>query len=148
MSLTNALWIHVTGLLNISSFIYGGVTVFSAGPNSDGIGGNLTQQMVASNTALDEVWVLSLPAFAWFKANYTAETNRWRQSCNVVGNRQMITVGGQNINDQNLGQQSRDPFVQGVGIFDLTEMTWSSGYDAHAAPYVTPQVVKDWYNAG
>ena len=128
--------------------MYGGVNIVSSGVYSSGSGGNLSEQSSASNTALDEVWVLSLPAFAWFKANYTAQNNRWRHTCNIAGNRQMITIGGININDQNLGGQSKDPFSQGFGVFDLTELTWSSGYDAHAAPYETPGVIKDWYNAG
>ena len=128
--------------------MYGGVSIVSSGEDSSGSAGNISEQVMAANTALDEVWVLSLPAFAWFKANYTAQNNRWRHTCNVVGNRQMITIGGQNINDENSGITSKDPFTLGFGVFDLTQLTWSSGYDAHAAPYETPQVVKGWYIAG
>ena len=128
--------------------MYGGVTVISSGVDSSGPPGNISSEVMDSNNALDEVWVLSLPAFAWFKANYTAQNSRWRHTCNVVGNRQMISVGGQNVNDGNSKITSKDPFTQGFGVFDLTEMTWSSGYDAHAAAYKTPQVVKDWYDAG
>ncbi|KAK4541670.1 hypothetical protein LTR36_007814 [Oleoguttula mirabilis] len=35
-----------------------------------------------------------------------------------------------------------DPFERGLGIFDMTEMTWSSSYDANAAKYQTPDVIK------
>lgn len=66
--------------------------------------------------------------------------------CQVVGNRQMLSVGGNNPLDANSETTSKDPMAQGLQIFDLSDMTWSSSYDAHAAPYTTPQVVKDWYN--
>ena len=57
----------------------------------------------------------------------------------------MLSIGGFNPLDVNNEVKSIDPIPQGLQIFDLTEMTWSSKYDANAAPYTTPQVVKDWY---
>ena len=59
----------------------------------------------------------------------------------------MLSIGGLNpldVNNEN-SVFSTDPIPQGLQIFDLTEMTWSSKYDANAAPYITPQVVKAWY---
>jgi hypothetical protein len=41
-----------------------------------------------------------------------------------------------------------DPFTQGIGIFDATDMVWKSGYDADPPSYRSPQVVKDWYSEG
>ncbi len=38
-----------------------------------------------------------------------------------------------------------DPWPQGIGIFDMTAMEWKEGYDADAAPYMTPDVVKAYY---
>ena len=38
-----------------------------------------------------------------------------------------------------------DPWPQGLGIFDLTAMEWKEGYDPAAAPYVTPDAVKAYY---
>ena len=109
-------------------------------------GSNLTPQQQAENTVLDEVWVLSLPAFVWVKANYTAQQTRILHTCQVVGNRQLLSVGGHDPNDSKYGYWSRDPWQQGLGIFDLTEMAWTSSYNTNAAPYNTPQVIKDWYN--
>jgi hypothetical protein len=113
-------------------------------PHSDG---NLTNAQVSENTNLDEVWVLSLPAFVWFKANYAANQTRGRHTCEIVGNRQMLSIGGTDPNDANVGQLTKDPMAQGLQIFDLTRMAWTSGYDANAPPYQSPQVVKDWYAA-
>jgi len=109
--------------------------------------GNLTEQQVTDNTNLDEIWVLSLPAFVWFKADYAPRQTRWKHTCNVVGNRQMLSIGGIDPNDANHVSISKDPIAQGLQVFDLTNMRWTSGYDAGAAPYQSPKVVKDWYNA-
>ena len=119
------------------SFIYGG---WAAGDK----GANLTPQENATNTALDEVFVLSLPGFVWFKANYTAANPRNGHRCHVVGNRQMLVVGGVDsrfYNDSLQYNHTRpDTFSQGLGVFDMTEMQWSDQYDANAESYVTPQV--------
>ena len=38
-----------------------------------------------------------------------------------------------------------DPWTQSIGIFDMTEMRWTDGYNAIAEDYVTPDVVRAWY---
>ena len=40
-----------------------------------------------------------------------------------------------------------DPWQQGIGIFDMSEMQWKDSYDASAAPYVTPDIVKSYYQS-
>ena len=119
------------------SFMYGG----NANPN---ITGNMTTAQISQFNAFDEVYVLSLPAFAWFKANYTAVQSRQKHTCEVF-RRQMLSIGGYSTTDNNLGHLSTDRFSQGLGIFDLTAMQWSDSYDTDAAPYQTPDVVKAWY---
>ena len=62
----------------------------------------------------------------------------------------MLVVGGvdrkKNYPDY---WMERDPFPQGLGIFDMTAMTWvtNGSYNAKADPYRSPQVVEDWYKA-
>ena len=94
---------------------------------------------------LDAVYVLSLPAFNWQKASYTPRRSRAWHTCNLVGGRQMVIVGGKQpwLNDSS---QITDIWSQGLGIFDLSAMEWKDQYDAAAAPYVTPDAVKAWYN--
>jgi hypothetical protein len=57
----------------------------------------------------------------------------------------MVVVGGKQpwLSDSN---QVPDIWTQGIGIFDLSAMEWKDQYDAAAPPYVTPDVVKAWYN--
>jgi hypothetical protein len=56
----------------------------------------------------------------------------------------MVVVGGKQpwLSDSS---QITDFLSQGLGIFDLSAMEWKDQYDAAAAPYVTPDVVKAWY---
>jgi hypothetical protein len=100
--------------------------------------------------ALDEVFVLTLPGFVWFKANYTARQSRQSHTCHVVGNRQLLTIGGIDPGVQEFFSvayaNATDPFTQGLGIFDLTEMKWAQRYDANAPTYQSPGVVRDYYN--
>ncbi|KAL9036718.1 MAG: hypothetical protein Q9180_004135 [Flavoplaca navasiana] len=121
-------------------FMYGG-------GNIDGLDGNITLTQYQEFLTLDEVYVLSLPAFRWFKADYPAQYPRFRHSCNVVGNRQMLSIGGQDPTNIYNNTFTADPFLQGLGIFDLTTMQWSDQYNAEAEPYETPAVVKAWYAA-
>ena len=106
---------------------------------------NLTAQQITDFTTYDAVYILSLPAFVWFKADYTPQYPRFRHTCEVVGTRQMLSIGGHPFIDNNLGIYSRDPFLQGLGIFDMTDLQWKSKYDAGAEDYKTPRVIKDWY---
>jgi hypothetical protein len=70
------------------------------------------------------------------------ETNyaRFGHSCNVVGNRQMVVIGGAIDTAQQDGVV--DPWSNGIGIFDLSEMQWKDSYNATAGAYVTPEFVK------
>ncbi|KAL8652408.1 MAG: hypothetical protein Q9226_004283 [Calogaya cf. arnoldii] len=121
-------------------FLYGGSNVV-------GLNANLSLTQYAENIALDEVYVLSLPAFAWFKADYPPRHPRVRHTCQVVGNRQMLSIGGHDPTNVYNNTWIADPFSQGLGIFDLTAMQWSDRYNADAEPYETPAVVKAWYAA-
>ena len=96
----------------------------------------------------DEVWVLSLPAFRWFKADYTAVSPRMGHTCHVVGHRQLLTIGGVDPMQTDLVTVWKGPdrFSQGLGIFDMSAMTWASYYNASAAGYVRPEAVKAWYD--
>ncbi|KAI0974876.1 hypothetical protein F4678DRAFT_421123 [Xylaria arbuscula] len=102
-----------------------------------------------TNTTYDDIYVLSLPGFAWFKLSPTQEFPRWGHSCAVGGNSQMLVIGGQSIlpdGDQSL--YDPDPWPQGIGVFDLQKLDWSDSYQPNSTIYQTPQVIDDWYRAG
>lgn len=91
----------------------------------------------------DDVSILSLPGFVWKSANARAKdwTGRAFMSCVRAGNRQMIVVGGDS-------GRAKDTFPKGLGVFDMTDLTWKDSYDAGAAEYDSPQVIKSWYDEG
>lgn len=115
-------------------FIYGG---YRAGLSD--------QQFVRAS---DEVYVLSLPGFVWFKADYPATSARHMHSCDIVGHggSQMVVTGGVDPTARDgPTESSRDPWTNGINIFDLSAMRWKDAYDPNDAPYQTPSVIRDWY---
>lgn len=104
----------------------------------------------------DDIHVLSLPAFRWFKANYTASHPRHAHTCEAVGGSQILTIGGADSNSQlqyGLGtdlqkstfNSSVDPFKQGLAIFDMTTMQFADHYAAHPPAYEQSEPVKAYY---
>ena len=71
---------------------------------------------VRSREGWDEIYVLSLPGFVWSKADYESVASRSGMGCAVAGQRQMIVVGGANVE---LGNPEfwydADPFLRGWG---------------------------------
>lgn len=92
----------------------------------------------ANNEYFDQVYVLSIPSFTWTKV-YEGKSPRFAHTCHLVGNRQMLTVGG--ITDNALRTGPCDYQTKGVNIFDLSTLQFGSVYDAQAPPYVVPSPV-------
>lgn len=112
-----------------------------------GWGGNLGPAAIP----YDEVYVLSLPSFNWFKADYLAENPRHAFSCNHIGGGQIVTVGGVNSTTNGPNDlykdvfNTQDQFVQGLSIFDLSTMTWSPNYSAAKAEYSPSDQIQQYY---
>lgn len=130
--------------------------------------GGVVDESLEQTIELGAVYVLSLPAFHWTKYPNPFSFGRYVHSCEVVGNRQMvrliymlstfrmltlsqISIGGK-IAAKGVGLDDTwssipDPWDQGIGIFDLSELQWKESYDASAEPYVTPANIKEWYKS-
>ena len=62
----------------------------------------------------------------------------------------MISIGGHLLDSDHKpdsGGSTPDPWTKGIGIFDMTALAWSSGYDSHAMPYEQSGAVKQYYQA-
>lgn len=112
------------------------------------------------NTPFDDVYVLSLPSFTWTML-YNGTSPRFGHTCHLVGNSQMLRVGGSLTNDKwaimnipstameinnstlNTTVAKCDTETNGVSVFDLTQATWGSAYDPKGAAYGVPQKVID-----
>jgi hypothetical protein len=97
--------------------------------------------------AYDDVWVLSLPSFSWYKADYTPGIGRTLHTCDVA-NGNMIVIGGTSNDDSWItgndvtGTQSyKDPWPWGIGVFDMSRMEWASEFNPNLGPYTTPVMV-------
>lgn len=104
----------------------------------------------ADYEASGDVYILSLPGFVFFKVTpSSSSTKRAEHACVLAGNRQMLSVGGIDV-DLSFPEIffDPDPWKNGLGVLDLTALTWGARYDAKAWPYESPEIVKQWYAKG
>ena len=59
----------------------------------------------------------------------------------------MISIGGRFPSSRQPLGFDRDPWVGGVGVFDMTSFAWTDSYNASAEVYDSPKVVKDYYTS-
>ena len=97
------------------------------------------------NLAADQVYVLTLPGFRWFRANYTSVSPRAQHTCHAATSSQMIIIGGFNPVTVLSWDNTTDPWTQQIGIFDMTALQWKDAYQSNANPYKSPDIVKDFY---
>lgn len=101
------------------------------------------------NNGTDYVWVLSLPAFQWFRVAAMTTERRAYHTCHGYG-RQLISVGGLDYTVSSSWDDRydyTDPYTQGLKVFDMTELNWTNYFDATAPPYETPGLVTNYYNS-
>ncbi|KIW08569.1 uncharacterized protein PV09_00534 [Verruconis gallopava] len=100
----------------------------------------------------DEVYVLSLPSFNWFKADYLAENPRHGLTCNHIGGGQILTVGGVNTTQNGPNNlyddvfNTPDQFTQGLNVFDLSTMAWATSYSAQKQTYSPAAAIQQYYS--
>ena len=98
----------------------------------------------------DVVYILSLPAFHWFKANYTTPSQRYRHKCVAVGN-QMIALGGMDPTQPTANSRANswngtaDPMLQGISVFNLTLLQDQHFFQANASGYIPPGAITSYY---
>lgn len=83
------------------------------------------------------MYVLSLPSFTWTSI-YKGTSPRFGHTCHQVNTRTLLTVGG--IVDFNLSG-SCDWEYRGVGVMDISKLTWGSVFNASLDPYEVPELV-------
>lgn len=97
-------------------------------------------------------YILSLPSFTWFASNLYVYPPRQAQTCTMAPNNQMIMIGGFD-QDQLVPvypdnwNSSPDPWEQGIGVFDMTELQIKDAYNASASAYVSPDIVAQYLNS-
>ena len=74
---------------------------------------------------------------------FNGQAPRYGHTCHPVGDRQMISVGGQQWQDMTAGCDFES---SGVAIYDLPTGEWGSVYNASAFGYGVPEGV--WRDIG
>jgi hypothetical protein len=103
----------------------------------------------ATDTGYLDVFVLSMPAFTWFRANASSDARRSNHFCQDLGGGQMLVIGGREPSDDALtGWTNVDPWTlngnRGMHIFDMSMWAWTGSYSPNAR-YQRPTVVQQHY---
>lgn len=117
-------------------------------------GGVVNNVLGSQATNSDQVYILSLPSFRWFRANYAPTYSRGGHTCHATNSSQIVMIGGQDpthcskfLGDGDSTQAPADPWSQGIGVFDMTTLRFKDSYQAKAKAYETPDVIKKYYSA-
>lgn len=103
------------------------------------------------STSFDAAYVLSLPSFNWFKADYEAASPRHGLTCEHIGGGQVLTIGGLDTSQHDASNQYRgvfhteDTFPQGLGIFDLSSMSFADSFEANRTTYDYAYALSTYY---
>ncbi|MCJ1385324.1 hypothetical protein MMC17_008446 [Xylographa soralifera] len=114
-------------------------------------GGIINNILGAQSPTSDQVYILSLPAFHWFQANYTPMYSRAGHTCHQTGSSQMVVIGGLDPTETtvdlwNAFNGSADPWTNGLGVFDITSLQWKNSFSSQENPYTTPAMIKSYYD--
>ena len=120
-----------------SRFIHGGVVDYQPGPDT-------------ANS--DQMYILSIPAFRWFSAKYTPSIPRGGHTCHGTNTNQMILIGGVDPRNETFelesayyGDDPKDSWAQGIGVFDMTALKFKDSYQAKARAYQPAEIIREYY---
>jgi hypothetical protein len=68
--------------------------------------------------------------------------------CQAARNNQAICIGGVNPEAPVPLWNNTDEWAQGVNVLDMNKLVWKDRYEANAAAYAAPEIVRREYNAG
>lgn len=88
----------------------------------------------------DDVYVLSIPSFIWTKVKDGIRP-RYGHTCHLVDD-QLLTIGG--LGDAESLNTTCDMAREGVGIFNLSSVTWVDIFKAsdNNSRYVVPDTIQ------
>ncbi|KAG0133125.1 hypothetical protein HOY82DRAFT_501676 [Tuber indicum] len=96
-------------------FIYGGGTDYKS------------PMLSMNDTAFDDMYILSLPAFRYYqvKLGDVKPDVRQRMTCHVVNNKQMLVVGGHRVNSS---ETVTDCQWDELNLFDMNTLKWETEF--------------------
>ena len=97
----------------------------------------------SNEAAYRDVYLLSLPAFTWLRVGKTQNLRRRAMRCQLIGNSQMLVIGGSFF--ANDDRSRVDPWPNGMAVFDLSTLDWTESYNHLAEKYRRPSIVQGLY---
>jgi hypothetical protein len=94
-----------------------------------------------NNDDFKYVYILTLPSFRWIKVTGAPSEPRGFHHCQIIGGRQMLVVGGYDPTASGALGANRDPWTNGLGIFDMTALKWASSYNSSQIKYQRSDIV-------
>lgn len=70
---------------------------------------------------LDEVWVLSIPAYTRVRLDAKHKTTRAGHTCHLIGQRQMLSIGGNDVSQTESWSTPDYVNLNGLRTFDLSQ---------------------------
>ncbi|KAI5838807.1 hypothetical protein DFP73DRAFT_563252 [Morchella snyderi] len=92
----------------------------------------------------DQVYVLSIPSFRWIKI-FEGKDERRSHTCHVVGNRQLMTVGGRRGRTLP-GECDWQPNT--ISLFDMVTLDWVPEYKPNGTKWEVPKPISDKIGGG
>ncbi|KAK8908496.1 hypothetical protein QC760_002871 [Botrytis cinerea] len=115
-------------------------TVVATAPDNSSYNIYLYGGQDGGSVSYDDVFVLSLPSFTWIQVYESVPGSpRFGHTCHLVGNRQMLTVGGA----QKKYSSYCDWESSGVAIYDMYALSWKSTFYHDANKYIVPENITD-----
>lgn len=100
---------------------------------------------------LKSVWILTLPAFTWVRSGL-GPSQRSQNHCAKLNDNLMLSVGGWlEVNKESFEYDNsmgalKDSLPNGLGLFDLSQQEWVTGYTpSYPNVYTQPNIVSDVY---
>lgn len=106
----------------------------------------------ATSISWDQAYVLSLPSFHWFEADYQALQPRHGLTCEHIGGGQVLTIGGVDTTQDVPNKlysgvfNTRDAHAQGLAIFDLSSLSFKTGYVSNQTVYNLAPDLQNYYD--
>lgn len=103
---------------------------------------------------MNDLYLLTLPAFHWIKvqsdtsqdSKEVVNQGRFNHLCASQSERQMIVVGGRNVDD--FKQFSCDPRYSQIKLLDTSTFQWQTQYPLKNTTYQVPKIVTDIIGGG
>ena len=124
--------------------------------DNDIFGGSCNRFMYGGfgNLGDEGVFILSIPAFQWFRGELKNGIPRALHTCHTTNSNQLIIIGGVDptkrhdwwtVSPSFTPLELRDPWEEGIVILDMTTLKFKDFYEAKAKPYEPPELIKSFY---